>query len=368
MRKKSIVFIIIILISIFTYSFGNTLNSDQSLGSISTTISQLDQEEIQILESLFLIQQEVRDLEITAERTSKEIQELSLKIENIEEDIVSLEASYNNNLDILEEILLTYQKKGPLSNLQLILSSDNLSTLLNRINSIRDLSRNTNKLLLTIEDNKQELSYVKKTLDDNLKEIQKRQAELIRTLGEKTATIANLEESLLALQDEKSRYEGYLSQLGDSWDKVKPVFLETIKGITETVENGDLPESILNIEFSFSGITGKIFDEELNQELSKKSYPTPPMLLFQRDKVNLVMSDLNLIINGNLTLLDNKTLRFEITDGEYLGLALEKSAVMDLFDFGYLDLKFHKLLGKNTIRSINIEDGYMDLKIRPSLF
>ncbi len=368
MKIKAIILITTILLTIFTYSFGTLVEPGQSMGEINSTISQLSQEEIEILESLFLIQQEVRDLEITEERTSREIEELSVKIENIEEDIVNLEVSYNDNLDIMEEVLRSYQRKGPLSNLQLILNSDNLSILLKRINSIRDLSRNTNDLLFTIESEKQELSLVKATLDENLKEIENRRVELRRTIEEKSTTIAFLEESLQALQDEKGRYEGYLTQLDDSWNDVKPIFLETIQGITETVESGELPESMLNVRISFSGISGKIFDEELNRELSKRSYPTEPQLLFHEDYVRLVMPELNLDIRGNLIILDNKTLRFEITDGKYMGLALEKSAVMDLFDFGYLDLKFHRLLGNNTIRSINLQDGYMDLQIRPSLF
>ncbi|MGM0397096.1 MAG: coiled-coil domain-containing protein [Bacillota bacterium] len=368
MKKTAIIIFIAITITLSTYSLAEPLESGQSMESINSTISELSQEEVLILESLFLIRQEIRDLEITEERTSMEIEELSLKIEDIEENIVNLEESYNNNLDIMEEVLRSYQRKGPLSNLQLILSSDSLSTLIRRINSIRDLSRNTSELLLTLENEKQELTLVMEILDENLKEIEQRRAELRRTIEEKAATVAYLEDSLHALQDEKERYEGYLSQLDDSWEEVKPIFLETIKGITETVENGELPESILNVRISLMGISGKILDEELNKELAKKDYPTPPQLLFDEDSVRLVMPELNLDIMGKLVLLDNKTLRFEITDGKYLGLALEQSAVMDLFDFGYLDLKFHKLLGNNTIRSINLQDGYMDLQIRPSLF
>ncbi len=368
LKRKAAFIIMLISATILTYSFGQTLTPGNSMGEINTTISQLDDDEIRILESLFLIQQEVRELENDQVRIELEIEELSNRIDNIEGDIVLLERSYDNNLDVMEEVLRSYQRKGPLSNLQLILSSDSLSSLIKRINSIRDLSRNTNNLLETLESEKDELIQIKLELDEALKEIHERRIQLLRTIEEKTATIERLEQSLQDLQDEKERYEGYLAGLNDSWDQVKPIFLQTIQGITDTVQSGQLPESMLNIKISFSGITGRIFDEKLNEELSKKDYPTTAELLFHDDHVRLVMPKLNLIIRGNLIILDNKTLRFDITDGEYMGLALEKSAVMDLFNFGYLDLKFEKLLGNNTIRSINLQDGYMDLQIRPSLF
>lgn len=368
MKRKAALIILLIFATIFTYSFGQLVNPGQSMGEINNSISQLSEDEIQILESLFLIQQEVRELEVDQERIELEIEDLDKNIDNIEDDIAGLERSYEYNLDTMEEVLRSYQRKGPLSNLQLILSSDSLSSLIKRINGIRDLSRNTNELLETLEKEKGELVNIKLELDETLEEIQEQRAQLVRTIEEKTATIQRLEDSLQALQEEKERFEGYLAGLNDSWDQVKPIFLQTIDGITDTVESGQLPESMLNIKISFTGISGRIFDEELNDELSKNNYPTPAELLFHEDHVRLVMPDLNLNIRGNLIILDNKTLRFEITDGEYMGLALEKSAVMDLFDFGYLDLKFEKLLGNNTIRSINLQDGYMDLQIRPSLF
>jgi peptidoglycan hydrolase CwlO-like protein len=368
LKRKSGLIILLIFATLFTYSFGQLVDPNQSMGEINTTISQLSEEEIQILESLFLIQQEVRELEIKQERTELEIEDLEKKIGNIEDEISGLEQSYDNNLDVMEDVLKSYQRKGPLSNLQLILSSDSLSTLIKRINSIRDLSRNTNELLVTLENEKEELVSIKLELDETLEIIQERRVQLLKTIEDKTATIQRLQDSLQNLQEEKERYEGYLSGLNDSWDQVKPIFLQTIQGITDTVESGQLPESMLNVRISLTGISGRIFDEELNDELSKKDYPTPAKLLFHEDHVRLVMPDLNLNIRGNLIILDNTTLRFEITDGEYMGLALEESAVMDLFDFGYLDLKFEKLLGNNTIRSIDLQDGYMDLQIRPSLF
>lgn len=368
LKRSTAIIMILLLVTIFTYSFGQLVNPDQSMGDINSTISQLSDEEIQILESLFLIQQEVRELEVVQERTELEIEALSQKIDNIEDDIILLEESYESNLDVMEEVLRSYQRKGPLSNLQLILSSDSLSSLIKRINSIRDLSRNTNVLLETLEGEKESLIAIKAELDQTLSEIQERRLQLQRTIEERTATIQHLQDNLQALQDEKERYEGYLTDLNDSWNRVKPIFLQTIQGITDTVQSGQLPESMLNIRISFTGISGRIFDEVLNDELSKRDYPTPAELLFYEDHVRLVMPDLNLNIRGNLVILDNKTLRFEITDGEYMGLALERSAVMDLFDFGYLDLKFEKLLGNNTIRSIELQDGYMDLQIRPSLF
>ena len=368
LRKTTFILIFVLMATLLSYSFSQPLNPGESMETINSTISELSDEELEILQLLFLIKQEINELEIQETKTEEEIELLSLQIVDLEARINLMEISYEDNLLIMEEVLKSYQKKGPLSNLQLILSSDTLATLLRRINSIRDLSRNTAKLLQTIEDDKEELSLEREQLADTLAQIEVRRDELRKTIQAREETVASLEESLQELQDERDRYEAYLQEIDKAWDSVKPVFLETIAGITETVESGQLPESMLNIQISLTGIRGRILDRELNEELGKKSFPSTALLLFQEDHVRLVMPDLNLEIKGNLVVYDNKTVRFEITDGIYMGLSLEKSAVMELFDFGYLDLKFHSLLGNNTIRSIDLGDGYMDLSIRPSLF
>jgi len=80
------------------------------------------------------------------------------------------------------------------------------------------------------------------------------------------------------------------------------------------------------------------------------------------------MPEIDIHLSGNLELIDTQTLIFNVTEGEYLGLKLEKSAIQELFNLGYLKFDFKKLLDKSTIKSIKINEDSILLNVNPVLF
>jgi hypothetical protein len=81
------------------------------------------------------------------------------------------------------------------------------------------------------------------------------------------------------------------------------------------------------------------------------------------------MPEIDIYMSGTLEIMDNKqSLRFNMYEGSYMGMKLEKSAMEELFSFGYLEFNFKKMLNKSTIKSIKLNDDGLELKFNPVLF
>jgi len=367
LKKISLILAIAIFFSIFSYVYSDPLE-ESSLEKIDSSILELNEEEKTILEELYRIQQELNELEIQEIKLETEIISLLSLIEGIEENISFKTISYNDNLSIMDSVLKSYQKNGALNSLQLILSSDSLQTLLRRINAIRDISKNTSSLLDRINEEKEILINEKLNLDNNLMILDKSKKELKITIESKLLTRTSLENRLSELMDERDRFTTYLDDLNYRWKESKPIFESVIGQLIQIVESGDLPEELIQIKFGIGGIYGTISDHKLNLVLLDKDLETPLLIFFNEDNMSIKLDELQLEIYGSLELMDEHNLRFNMESGQYMGLNLQKSSLDELFDFGYLDLKFAKLLGKNTIRSVNIKDSYLELNIKPALF
>ncbi len=367
LKRISILVALAIILNLFTSVYSSQLNEVTNFEN-SSSITQLNDEEFLILDQLYLIQQEINEMEITEKKIKQEIDNLQVSIQELEKNIEDMTKSYDNNLDIMESVLKSYQKNGALNYLQLILNSKDLPTLLRRINSIREVSRNTSNLLEIIDKERDELLIEKTNLDNNLLVLDNTRKQLEETLANKLEIKTTLESRLNELMDEKQKYLTYLDELNNRWIQSKPIFEEVIKQLVKIVETGDLPPDLIETKISLARIYGIINEDLLNVELSKKGLSTPLTVIFRENEMVLNLRELQLIIHGSLEQIDDQTLRFNMTKGQYMGLNLEKSSLEELFDFGYLDLRFSTLLGRNKIRSVKIYDGYLELNILPVLF
>lgn len=367
LKKISILVAFVVILVFFTNVYSSQLD-EASIEEIDRSIVDLNVEELKILDELYIIQQDINDLENQERKIVLEIESVLLLIEDIEENIEEKTYSYNNNLEIMESVLKSYQKNGAYNYLQLILSSNDLPTLLRRINSIRDISRNTSKLLDTLNLEKEELMIQKSNLDENLVILDNTRKELEKTISNKMESKATLEIRLNELMDEKDKYLGYLEELNNRWKVSKPVFEDVITKLVAIVETGDLPEELIETRITLTGVFGRISDNSLNIALKEKNLSSPLQVKFKKDEMTLMLDELKLIINGDLEQIDDQSLRFNMTSGQYMGLKLEKSSLEELFEFGFLELKFSSILGRNKIRTVRINDGYLELNIIPVLF
>ena len=223
---KKIIGLGLVIFLILMYSFGFSdplIIVTDSASNVEKNLVDLSIEEKEILEELFLILQEIKEMELIEKNTAIEVDELKLDMDKIELLIEHEAKKYNTNLDIMEEVLKSYQKNGAITYLDLILSSDSLETLLRRINAIRDISRNTSTLLEYIEIGKEKLIKDKAKLADTLIMVVTRQREIKLAIEKRLILKDNLETSLASLQEDKAKYEEYLANLENSWDEITPL-------------------------------------------------------------------------------------------------------------------------------------------------
>ncbi|MBC8589437.1 coiled-coil domain-containing protein [Paratissierella segnis] len=355
----------ILIIPLHFYSYSQSVD-EEAIPEANDNLLNLSEEEKNILEELFLVLQDIMEMEEKEKSIALTMEELEKNIIDIESTIEDETNKYNNNLNIMEEVLKSYQRNGSTSFLELILSSDSLGTLLKRINALRDISRNTENLLNTIEEGKEKLIEEKNGLDDALKVYEIRQKELQDALDKKFALKDDLERRLSSLKEEKSKYEDYLRKLETSFKDIKPIFSDTINTFVKMIEDGKLPDDVISITLSPPNIRGVIKEDNLRSILKSYRFPTEFDLLFTTDKLELYMPDLDLYMAGTFEIIDPQTIKLKVVDGKYLGFTLEQASIEELFKNGYLIMNFKSLLGKSRIKTVEIKDKILELYITPA--
>ncbi len=360
------------IIFAFSFSYSTSLPASEEISGtdvVKENLEELTNEEKKVLEELFILVQDIYEMEAVERTTSVEIDDLKADIENMEDLIKEKEFQYDDSLNIMEEVLKNHQKNGSTSYIEMILSSDSLQILLRRINLIREISRNTESLLEELELSKKELIEDKETLQSSLEQVEERQRQLQEAIKSQTILKNNLELRLASLKEDKAKFEEYLNKLENSWAEIKPIFTETINMLTKMIEEGNIPSDTIDISFSLTGVRGIIKEESLDDILLSQKFPTRVEIKLQKDKLQLIMPDIKIFMSGSLEILEGRqSLRFNMEEGSFMDMKLESSAMEELFSFGYLEFNFKKLLDKSTIRAVNINEDNLELLINPVLF
>ncbi|WIV13808.1 hypothetical protein [Proteiniborus sp. MB09-C3] len=343
-------------------------NKDKSLSEIHESLTGVSEEEKEVLEKLFLLSQDIEEMDRKKGQILKEIESLNEEVKKIENLIEAETLSYEENLSIMENVLKNYQRSGPGSFIELILSSDNLKILLQRLNALGDITRNTNRLLESLQESKAKLDTEKNRITNKLILAQKQQEELEETLEKSVALKEELEVQLTSLEGERTKYEEYLIKIDQYWSQLKPLFAETVSVFSNMLHDSSIPPDAIKIEFSILSVKGIIEEKTFKEIIAEQSFPTKLELEFSSDKLELIMPDENLHLVGDFAIVDGKKLIFEVDEGSFFGMPLEKATIEDLFSDGYMELDLEQVLGKNKLKSIKINDDNIELQITPVFF
>ncbi len=346
----------------------DTPTEDKSLLEIQEKLTGVTEEEKEVIEKLFVLTQEIEEMDRIKLQIAEEIEDINKEVAEIEKLIANETISYEKNLNLMENVLKAYQRSGPGSYLELILSSDNLKTLLLRINTLSDITRNTNELLKSLDESKAKLAREKDKIIDKLVLVEEQQKKLKETLEKNIALKEDLERYLESLEGERTKYEDYLGKIELYWSKLKPVFAETISVFSNMLESSNIPQDAIKIEFAFFNVKGTIEEKVFKDIISKQSFPTKVELEFSTNKLILMMPENHLYLSGSFKVLEEQKLLFEVDEGSFFGMPLEKSTIDDLFIEGYLELDLGEILGKNKIKSIQINEDNLELQITPVFF
>lgn len=344
------------------------IEDGETIVEVQKNLVDVSEEEKKILEELFLLAQGIEEMEKQKIEIIREIEDLNKEVLRIEETIAAETLVYNKNLKLMEDVLKAYQKSGPSSFIELILSSNNLKELLQRLNILGDITRNTNELLKSLEESKDKLISEKNKVMEKLALVEEQQKKLEETLEKNTALKKELENYLASLEGERAKYEDYLAQVELYWSQLKPLFAETTKIFSEMLHYTDLPPDTIKIEFSLSGVKGILEEKTFKEIVEKQTFPTKMQFEFSPDKLELTMPDKHLYLSGSFEIVDDRKLVYVVNEGSFFGMPLEKVSIEDLFSEGYMELDLSHILGKNKLKSIKINEDNIELQITPVLF
>lgn len=371
-NKKIVVFAILILmfLSPIISHAPHVVGDVKPIEETKDYLANISNEEKAVLEELFFITQKIEVMELEEKKITGEIEDLQIEIHDIENRSDAMQKEYDEQLGILEDFLVLYQKGGSTSYLEILLNSESLKDLLKTINIFRDISRNLGELLETIEESKNALEEVKVQLSERVQSLEQKKIELQEPIRIQKELKKEQEDYLASLKVDREHYEEQLKGLETLWEANKDLFTQIVSELNRIAGEGVFTSDDLNLKISFLGIKGSLTDERFNKILNDNSNLTDILYTFGPDKIRMEVPDNRLILVGDFILVDDKVLEFIPEEGTFYDMKLEKSSLEELFHNEKLIIDFEELAGDTVIidfklKKVQIGDGTLDFDISP---
>ena len=302
-RFKSMVAFSLVLSFVLTFFYTSIVvgQVEPPLG-INEKLIDISEEEKQILQSLFTLTQEIEIMEREEKVINQELEMANQEIIRLESVIAGEEANYEKNQEALERVFKIYQKMGPGSYLEIIMDSDNLSTLLKRLNIMRDLTRNTGKLLEMLEVSKDKLSSEKTQVAEKLALIKERQRQSKEALAKKLKLKEDKDAYLASLNAESKLYQEYLANMQKMLSELKVLLSEAAKAFSGIIADGSLPRDAIKITISLFNVKGKIDEETFNNILAKQASLSEMEFAFNNDEIKISIPKKQLVLSGDFVI------------------------------------------------------------------
>lgn len=329
------------------------------------TISEKEQE---ILQQLFFILQDIEEMERQEIGLQESVKKIEEEIQTLTKHIEEEETIYEKKKDTLKEVLKIYQRRGITSFFEIILTSDNFSSLIRRINIVRDLSRNTGALLEELDEKKKSLEIEKQKLDDRLYTLKEKQEELSIALLKNKSLKNDLEAYLASLNTQRSYYEEELVQIEKAWEEIKKSLIDSIERFSHVLAEGNLPFEKVKVTFTLGGVKGTMDEETFNQIAKEYLVDQEIEFHFYENRMNVEIPNKHFSLSGSFVIVDDHTLRFIAKEGSFCGLALSTPSIEEIFKDGQLQLNLEPVLYGSKLEAATIRDGYLEIISKVSFF
>lgn len=350
---------IILTLTLFTGTMLMSSNASGEVKPITKAQEKLEgitEEEQETLEKLFTLTQEIEEMEREEERLTGEIDELQTGIKELDKLVEKEQAEYDTQLHILERVLVSYQRGGPASYLDIILQAENLSEFLKSINLIKDISKNTGELLASIEQSKQKLNEEKDRLFHSKRLLETKREELKIPMENKQKLKEEQDTYLKELAQEKVKYQEHLDDLKLMWNDLKEIFGGIVEEFSKIIGGGYFTLEDLNVKFSLFSVKGSIHEDTFNRILKEHSSLPEIVFHFDEDTAIIEVPDKHLVLEGSFILQGDSAILFEPSGGSFYGMALEKESIAELFREGPLLIDFEDVAGDMVLIDIVLED------------
>jgi len=362
--KRILFFRLVPVFLILAFSSGTVTGETEPFSHIQEKLDRISLEQETHLEHLFALIQEIEALEREEGNLTREMEGINQGIKDLEEELFNEETIYKKKQDILKEILRSYQRNGSGSYLELVLKSDSLTMFLRRINALRDMAQNTGELLAFLEESKEKLAQERKILAQGLLVLEDKKEQLEKSYQEKLQLKLAQEEYLKSLGEERVFYQDYLANIEQSWSELKSMFSEITGEVSRIIAEGNLPPDAMRLSFTASGLKGLIDEETFNKIIGGQATLPDLKFRFTPGTIEMNLPEYNLVLLGKFVILEGHTLKFMAEKGSFLELPLTTGSLEDLFRENDLMFNFQSLLGKSVLESIEITEGYLELKIK----
>ncbi len=331
-------------------------------------LDEISEEEKGVLNDLFAVTQKIEALEKEELSLNQNIEELQEQIENLKHEMEEKQLTYDEKLAVLEQVLAIYQRGGPASYLEILLSADSLSTFLKSINAIKDISHNVGGLLDTIKKEKKVLNQEKDKLEANEKQLKDTKNALVKNLEDSRQLKKQREEYLISLQEQRVHYEEYLSVLKSMWGDATELFSQIVSEISRVVAEGYLTYEDLNMKAGLITMQGTIIQKDFNRILEENSELPEDIFQFEDGEVTLEVPDMQLVLHGSFVVDGKTAIRYEVTSGTFYGMPLDEISKKELFEKGSLLLDFDEIAGDMitmdyTIRRVESTKEHLNFEI-----
>lgn len=368
LKMKCIIFFSISLMLTLVF-FCTSILADPTAppSEIEQKLMGISEEEKKVIENLFNLTQEIAVAEGEERVLSKEIEEINAEIKDFEDRIKAEENAYEKNREGLKQVLKTYQRMGPGSYIEILIDSDSLTTFLRRINTLRDLTRNTGELLVKLQESKNKMSLEKEKLNKKLVLMEEKQMQARAALSKKLQLKKEQENYLESLKDEKTFYQEYLHSIETMIAELKPFLSNATEKFYTLMELGNLPPEALRFSFTLSYIKEFLDDKVLNEIISQQTDFPKMEFTFHAGKAELNFPDKSLVIIGNFTAEDGHILKFQADEGTFGGMPLDAGYIKDLFKGDSMSLDCTPMLEGSTLESVETKEGYIEMTVKLNL-
>jgi peptidoglycan hydrolase CwlO-like protein len=366
-KVKIISLAILVLINIIFTSSAIMAEKD-SIAEIEDTLLDISEKERETLESLFIQVQEIEELEREREKNILNIKNMKAEIEDLDALIQKETINYENKLNLLKQILQSYQRMGPSSYIEIILEAENIRNLLRRINTLRDLTKNTGELLDSIDQIKNKLMKEKSNLDEKLNLLEEKENQLADIIEKGRKKVQELEQHLASLEEDREYYQERLDAIIKLMDELASLIKDISKEFANIIKEANLPEENVELRLTMEGMKGIIQEDAFNSIVQNNENLPEMVFRFQQDLVEVEFPQNNLVLLGSFVIVDEQTIKYQIEEGSFYGLVLKKETIDQLFKDSDLIFNLEPLLWNNTIEDVKIMEGYMELSVKVKLF
>ncbi len=341
-NRAAAILMILILVFIPVHASGEVAPIEEA----QEEIENISQEEMGVLEELFVISKEMEEIQREEARIKEEVTALTRQAADLEEEIGRMQTDYDTGLEVLKQVLIYYQRGGPATYLEILLNAESFTQFLKSLNVLRDISRNVGDLLTSLEEGRIALEEEKRHLDENMAALQRKQEELEEKWTQREQVRQKQETYLSGLQEKRVYYEEQLQKLELLWTNCQELFQNIVAETGRIIGEGYFTIEDLNLGLGLFSLPGSIGEETFNRVLNDNSDMEETYFHFHEEGVTLEVPGLHLVLQGDFILTGERGIQYEVLSGSFYELPLDEVSLGGLFEKGSLVLDFSQIAGE----------------------